>query len=90
MQPQQRESHVPKKSLAREPPQEDERESEATVPEKKSLAWEPPQEDEREVKATRRRKALTRRREKQRRLRKKAEVPVPVKGWEEGPQRKGE
>ncbi len=67
-QPQQREGHVPEKSLAREPPQEDERES----------------------KATRRRKAPTRRREKQQRLRKEAEVPVPIEGWEEGPQRKGE
>ncbi len=63
---------------------------EATVPEKKSLAREPLQEDEREAKVTRRRKAPTRRREKQQRLRKKAKVPVPVKGWEEGPWRKGE
>ena len=54
----QREGHVPKKSLAREPPQEDERES----------------------KATRRRKAVTQRGEKQRRLRKKVEVHVPVEG----------
>ena len=67
-QPQRREGHVPKKSLAREPPQEDERES----------------------KATRRRKAPTQRGEKQRRLRKKAEAPVPVEGWEEGAQKMGE
>ena len=56
------------------------------VPEK-SLAREPPQEDERESKATRQRKAPTRRGEKQRRLRKKAEAPVPIEGWEEGPRR---
>jgi len=68
LQPQLREGHVPGKSLVREPPQEDERES----------------------KATRRKKAPTRRGEKQRRPRKKAEAPFPIEGWEEGPGRMGE
>ena len=67
LQPQQREGHVPEKSLVREPPQEDERES-------KAARW---------------RKAPTCRGEKQRRLRKKAETPVHVEGWEEGPRRMG-
>ena len=58
-------------------------------PQMRGLAREPPQEDERESKATRWKKALTRRGEEQRRQRKKAEAPVPVKGWEEGPRRKG-
>jgi len=62
---------------------------EGHVPEK-SLRQEPPQEDERESKATRWKKVPTRRGEKQRRLRKKAEAPFPVEGWEEGPRRMGE
>ena len=68
LQPQLREGHVPGKSLAREPPQENERES----------------------KATRRKKAPTRQEEEQQRLRKKAEAPFPLEGWEEGPRRMGE
>ena len=67
-QPQLREGHVPGKSLARKPPQENERES----------------------KVTRQKKALTHRGEEQWRLRKKAEAPSPVEGWEEGPWRMGE
>ena len=67
-QPQMREGHVPEKSLAKEPLQEDERES-------KGMRW---------------KRAPTRRGEERRRQQKKAEAPVPVKRWEEGPRRMGE